>query len=209
MKRHWALPAGEGGPDLPHSETQVDLLPGERRDLARLFPRRGEHPLQGAHQVRGRQLDEWRALVFRFLRLARERLPAQLFEHAELAGHRVRVVGIVRGLKGLSAPYVFCSIDTARQVLGYAPDQITFALARCCTPEDASRAAQRLQKYEDVSAFTSSDFSRRTRLHWITQTKGGIATTFTALLSLLVGAVVRVVIIGMSIWARLVWATFT
>src|SRR5579872_6909505 len=36
---------------------------------------------------------------------------------AEVNGHKVRVVGTVHGLRSLAAPYLFCSVDTARSLL--------------------------------------------------------------------------------------------
>ena len=36
---------------------------------------------------------------------------------AQIADHRVRVVGIVRGYRGMAGAYVFCSIETARALL--------------------------------------------------------------------------------------------
>jgi putative ABC transport system permease protein len=109
---------------------------------------------------------------------------------AEVAGQRVRVVGWVRGLKGLSGPFVFCSLDTARQLLGVLPDQITYLLARCQRPEDGPAVVRALRRHRDLSAFTSPEFSRRTRVHWLTETPGGLATVLMAGLALLVGAVV-------------------
>src|ERR1700732_3357139 len=47
-----------------------------------------------------------------------------------------------------------------------------------------------MKKYDNVSAFTSEDFSVRSRLHWLTKTKAGIALGLAAALGLLVGAVV-------------------
>jgi putative ABC transport system permease protein len=41
-----------------------------------------------------------------------------------------------------------------------------------------------------MSAFTSEEFSLRSRLHWLTKTKAGVALGFAAALGLLVGAVV-------------------
>jgi putative ABC transport system permease protein len=41
-----------------------------------------------------------------------------------------------------------------------------------------------------MSVFTASEFSLRTRMHWLTKTKAGIALGYAALLGLLVGAVV-------------------
>ena len=109
---------------------------------------------------------------------------------AEIGGRRVRVVGLVRGLKSLAGPYVFCSLGTARPLLRLLPAQTTYVLARCRNPADAPALAQRLGDYGNMSAFTSDDFSLRTRMHWLTKTKAGIALGCAAALGLLVGAVV-------------------
>jgi putative ABC transport system permease protein len=42
----------------------------------------------------------------------------------------------------------------------------------------------------DMSAFSKDEFSRRSRMHWLTKTKAGIALGYAALLGLIVGAVV-------------------
>ena len=39
-----------------------------------------------------------------------------LGEQAEVMGVKVRVVGFVKGYRSLGGPYLFCSIDTARQL---------------------------------------------------------------------------------------------
>jgi putative ABC transport system permease protein len=109
---------------------------------------------------------------------------------AEVAGQRVRVVGLVSGLKGLSGPFVFCSLDTARQLTTLLPDQVTYFLVGCRNAEDGPAVAQALAGHPKLSAFTRAEFSRRTRWHWLTQTPGGLATLLMAGLALLVGAVV-------------------
>jgi putative ABC transport system permease protein len=114
---------------------------------------------------------------------------------AEISNQRVRVVGLTHGLKSLAGPYVFCSLETARSLLGGKltgqTDQITYVLAKCRDPEDASRVVARMrEQYQDVSTFTSSEFSFKSRMHWLLKTKAGIALGYAALLGLLVGAVV-------------------
>jgi putative ABC transport system permease protein len=109
---------------------------------------------------------------------------------AEISGLRVRVVGLTQGYKSLAGPYVFCSINTARPRLRLLSDQVTYVLAKCRHREDAAAAAARLDKYENVSAFTSEDFSLRSRMHWLTKTKAGFALGYAAALGLLVGLVV-------------------
>jgi putative ABC transport system permease protein len=119
----------------------------------------------------------------------------QVGDTAEVAGRpigqRVRVVGTVDGLRSLAGPYIFCSVDTARRLLHMAPDQTTYILVKCKHKEDAPRVVERLRKYPTkIAAFTSAEFSLRSRLHWLTKTKAGIALGCAAALGLLVGAVV-------------------
>jgi putative ABC transport system permease protein len=108
----------------------------------------------------------------------------------EITSHRVRVVGLVHGLRSLSGPYIFCGIPTARALLRLTPDQTTYLLARCHNSAEAPAVVERLRAYPTMSAFESQDFSRRSRLHWLTKTKAGIALGCAAVLGLLVGAVV-------------------
>jgi putative ABC transport system permease protein len=112
---------------------------------------------------------------------------------AEISGQRVRIVGLVHGLKSLAGPYVFCSLGTARPLLRLNDklgDQTTYLLARCRHAEDAPAVVERLRAYPNMSAYTSEEFSLRSRIHWLTKTKAGIALGCAALLGLLVGAVV-------------------
>lgn len=110
---------------------------------------------------------------------------------AEILGKRVRVVGTVSGLRSLAGPYLFCSFETARSILRPPPDQCTFILAKCYRREDAPIVVDRLKAYpKKLSAFTSTDFSRHSQIHWLTKTKAGIALGLAAALGLLVGAVV-------------------
>jgi putative ABC transport system permease protein len=112
-------------------------------------------------------------------------------EMAEISGMRVRVVGLTHGLRSLAGPYVFCSIATARPRLRLHPDQITYVLARCHRHEDAPAVVARIRDtYSNVSVFTSSEFSTRSRVHWLTKTKAGFALGYAAALGLLVGMVV-------------------
>ncbi len=109
---------------------------------------------------------------------------------AEITNQRVRVVGTVRGLRSLSGPYVFCSVPTARGLLRMTPEQTTYVLAHCRDAAGAAAVVERLRRHATMSAFTSADFSVRSRLHWLTKTKAGVALGLAAALGLLVGAVV-------------------
>jgi putative ABC transport system permease protein len=109
---------------------------------------------------------------------------------AEVAGHRVRIVGLVRGLKGVAGAYVFCSIPTAQRLLRLRQDQATFLLARCRNQEDIPTVVERLRAYPNMSTFSREEFSLRSRLHWLLKTKAGVALGCAALLGLIVGAAV-------------------
>lgn len=107
---------------------------------------------------------------------------------AEVFGHRVRVAGFVRGMGSISGPYVLCSLETARTLLRIRQEQATYLLA--AVRPDASPAAvvQSLRQFPRLSAFTADEFSLRSKVHWFTKTKAGVAVIFVAFLGLCVGA---------------------
>jgi putative ABC transport system permease protein len=112
----------------------------------------------------------------------------------KINGKEVTVVGTVKGLKSLAAPWVFCSLHTARQLLGFLlpADHVTYLVARCDTPARAREVAGELRaEYpDDMSAATGDEFSTGSRWYWLLRTKAGIAIGFAAVLGLLVGAVI-------------------
>jgi putative ABC transport system permease protein len=112
-------------------------------------------------------------------------------DQGEVQGHRIRLVGVVHGLRSLGAPYLFCSIRTARLLFdGVRPEQTVYVLARCRSNRDAHALVANLRQNPDVTAFTSATFSTGTRLHWLLRTKAGIAGGWTVVLGLVVGAII-------------------
>lgn len=112
----------------------------------------------------------------------------------KINGKEVTVVGTVKGLRSLAAPWVFCSIHTARQLMGMLlpRNHVTYLLARCDTPERAREVAANLREKhgDDMTVYTADEFSTGSRWYWLTRTKAGIAIGYAALLGLLVGAVI-------------------
>ena len=112
----------------------------------------------------------------------------------KINGKEVHLVGTVKGLKSLAAPWVFCNLDTARQLLGplLPHDHTTYLLVKTDTRERARRLAEELRaEYpDDMVAYETEDFSYRSRVYWLTRTKAGLAIGYAALLGLLVGAVI-------------------
>src|SRR5207302_5530217 len=108
-------------------------------------------------------------------------------ETADILNVSVRVIGFVKGLKSLGGAYVFCSTQTARAALHGWADHTTYILAKCKSPAAAAKVVERLKVYPQMTAYTKDEFSFRSRLHWMTTTKAGLALAFTAALGLVVG----------------------
>ncbi len=111
----------------------------------------------------------------------------------EIAGRRVRVVGFLADLGSMTGPYVICSLQTARQMLGvvgYDPHTTTYLLATCQDPGQVAGVLSRLRRFPHISAYAAEDFSRKSRWYWLVTSRSGIAVGFMSALGLLVGAVV-------------------
>lgn len=112
----------------------------------------------------------------------------------KINGKRVYPVGTVKGLKSLAAPWVFCSLHTARTLMGplLPPDHVSYLLARCDSPQRAKEVAEELRREygHDMVAYTAEEFSFGSRWYWLTRTKAGLALGYAAFLGLFVGAVI-------------------
>jgi putative ABC transport system permease protein len=137
-------------------------------------------------------LTEPGAIVVDETELDRLGLRRGLGEIAEVAGHKVRVVGLVHGFKSIWGPYVFCSMQTARILLyQYQPDEVQYLLARCRDRADVPAVIERLsRKYPEMEVIAHDDFSIQTRLYWLTRTRVGLALGLTSVLALIVGLVI-------------------
>ena len=111
----------------------------------------------------------------------------------KINGVEVTLVGTVKGMKSLAAPWIMCSLTTARKILStyLQPEQTTYLLARAESPQRAKEIVDELNaEYPDMQAHTADAFSFSCRWYWLTRTKAGIAIGYAALLGLLVGAVI-------------------
>ncbi len=109
----------------------------------------------------------------------------------EVAGHRVKVVGLIRGFRSPAGAHIFCSVETARELLRFQSNQVTYILARCHDPKDGAAVVGRLRERSPrLSVFTAEELGHSSRMYWLTKTKGGVALGYAAVLGLLVGAVV-------------------
>jgi putative ABC transport system permease protein len=114
-------------------------------------------------------------------------------EVGEVAGHRVEIVGILRGGEGAGlTPALYCSLRTARSLLAELTGrQTTYLLAQCRDIEQSAKLARRLEaSYPDMDAMTSTELAWRTQSYWLIKTRAGLVLGFAAALGLFVGAVV-------------------
>jgi len=87
----------------------------------------------------------------------------------KINGKEVRLVGTVTGLKSLAAPWIFCSLSTARALLtGPNPtyaDHCTYLLARCDSPQRAKEVVAELRReYPEMMVYTADQLSTKSRV---------------------------------------------
>jgi putative ABC transport system permease protein len=115
-------------------------------------------------------------------------------ETAEVNGQRVTVVGTVRGFQGHNFIYVFCSLQTARQLLSHFGEQPSLTmsiLARCRQPNSVPAVVERLRHaYPDMGVYARDELSLQARVYWLVRSTGGTVMICTIILALLVGLIV-------------------
>lgn len=111
---------------------------------------------------------------------------------AELLGHRVRIAALTQGIRSFTtAPYVFTTIDRARQLLDLPPGAETFDLVRLEPGADLKAVRARLiSRLGSVDVLSTPEFVERSLDHWLFGTGAGVALIGGALLGLLVGTVI-------------------
>ena len=112
---------------------------------------------------------------------------------AWINGKPVRVVGLLRGLRGLGGVNVLASVDTAREVKG-EPDVrgSTYYVARTrIAPELVqARLNDGTTAFGPYEVWTADQFASRSQRYWLLDTGAGMAVLFIALIVCLVGAVI-------------------
>ena len=130
-------------------------------------------------------------------RVGLKRLGLDQFERQrpKINGKEVTVVGTVKGLKSLAAPWVFCSLHTARQLLGLPaaarPRDVLAGAVRLAGAGQGSRGrAARGVRHGHGRLHRRGVLDAAAAKYWLLRTKAGIAIGYAALLGLFVGAVI-------------------
>ena len=111
---------------------------------------------------------------------------------AEIAGQRVRVEGLTDGIRSFTtSPYVFTSMNNAREILSARADQATFYIVNLLPGADPAQVKRDLAaKLPDVSVYTKREFLKLNLDYWLFGTGAGVALLGGALLGLVIGTVI-------------------
>lgn len=125
----------------------------------------------------------------------RETLAIDEGGQAWINGHRVTVVALLPGLRGLGGANVVTSLDTARSIAGTSTHHgTTYFVAQLRDPSRADAVAARLNQagpsFGPMQVWTANQFGHRSRQHWLLETGAGTAVLFMAFIVCLVGAVI-------------------
>lgn len=112
---------------------------------------------------------------------------------AQIATGRVKVRALTSGIRSFTqSPYVYTTLNRARQLLGADGDRTTFLLVKLTPDADISSVqadlTRRLEGTSDV--LTKEEFESRSLKQWLFRTGAGLALIGGAILGSLVGTVI-------------------
>lgn len=111
---------------------------------------------------------------------------------AQIETSRIKVVAITKGIRSFTtAPYVFTTLNRARQILGLQSDQATFLLVQLHPGSNVEAVRTELiSRLPGTEVLTKAEFMDRSLDHWLFSTGAGVALIGGAVLGLLVGTVI-------------------
>ncbi len=120
-------------------------------------------------------------------------------DEVEIIGQKARVAGITRGAKSFTgSPFVFTSLKNALKLSFVPPGETVYILVKVAPGYSVEDVKKYLaETLTGVDVYTAREFSWRSRRYWLLVTGAGIALLSTALLGLLIGAI----IVGQTLYA--------
>jgi putative ABC transport system permease protein len=117
----------------------------------------------------------------------------QVGDTAQVGASRVRITGLTEGIRSFTVtPFVFTTLNRARQLIDMPADNITYVLAKVTPGADIEkvRADLRSRLSADSEVLTRAEFRQRSLNHWLFATGAGVALLGGAALGLIVGTVI-------------------
>ncbi|MFO0845031.1 MAG: protein kinase [Gemmataceae bacterium] len=109
----------------------------------------------------------------------------------DVGSRTVRVIDLAGHPSSPLGPLVFCSPETAREVLGAPPEQVTYVLGECDDPARAAAVVAQVRRENgDVRAYRREELSRELRLRWLKAHPATLVCAAVSLATLTVAAVV-------------------
>ncbi len=151
-------------------------------------------------------LDEPDAVIID--RADRSKLGASLGGVAEINGKRVRVAGLVDGIRAIGGVNVLTSFSTARRIdPGFITgNETTYYLVGLAPGADAGKVAHELNDrhpYKRYSVWKAKDFSIQSQIYWLLESGAGTGAGVATLLGLIVGIVITSQTLAASILASI------
>ena len=115
-----------------------------------------------------------------------------LGDTAEINSSKVTVAAVTHGIRSFTTiPYVFTSLQRARQLIDAAPEQSTYTLVRVAPGSDVEAVRRNLTaRLADAEVVSASEFRTRSLNYWLFNTGAGSALIAGAVLGLIVGTVI-------------------
>jgi putative ABC transport system permease protein len=109
----------------------------------------------------------------------------------EVNNQRVTVAAVTQGIRSFTLmPYLFTSITNARRLMGLVEGHAHFYAVNLQRAECAADVRRWMAQQADVTMITRADWMKRTERYWVSGSGAGMVLAFTAILGLIVGAVI-------------------
>lgn len=113
-------------------------------------------------------------------------------ETVEINGHRARIVAMTQGIRSFTtSPWVFTSLRTAFDLTGFNEDRSNYVIVKVAAGTDVIAVRDSLRAIlPRCDVYASEEFAAMTRDYWMFTTGAGASVLVSAVLGLLVGAVI-------------------
>jgi putative ABC transport system permease protein len=153
-----------------------------------------------------RLLDEPDAVIID--RSDQKKLGTSLGNVAEINGKRVRVIGLVDGIRAIGGVNVLTSFNTARRIdpSFVTGDETTYYLVGLDPHANPKKVAHELNDrhpYKRYSVWQAKDFSVQSQIYWLLESGAGTGAGVATVLGLLVGIVITSQTLAASILASI------
>ncbi len=109
----------------------------------------------------------------------------------EVNNQRVTVAAVTQGIRSFTLmPYLFTSITNARRLMGVVEGHAHFFAVGLHQPQCAAEVQRWMAQQHDVRLVTRADWMKKTEAYWVGGSGAGLVLAFTAILGLIVGAVI-------------------